>query len=52
MTVKEYLNQKFMYGSELLPLGLIIADLQERAPNQACIDRYLQGLFASQTPIV
>ena len=45
---QKLLNRKYKYGGELLPLGVIVADLQENAPNQRCVDRYLQGLFLKQ----
>lgn len=48
MKTKEYLQQKFIYGGELLPLGTIIVDLQRISLNQQCVDRYLQGMFLKQ----
>lgn len=52
MSTKEYLEQRFLYGGEIKKLGDIILDLQRIAPNQQCIDRYLQGLFLTQKPIL
>ena len=46
----KFLNQKYMYGGEIMKLGSIIADLQQILPNQKCVDRYLQGLLLTQTP--
>lgn len=48
--VNEFLQQKYMYGGKLLLLGSIIIDLQKNAPNQQCVDRYLQGMFLKQKP--
>lgn len=38
------LQELYWYGGEQWTLGAIIVDLQRTAPNQACVDRYLQGL--------
>lgn len=34
----------YWYGGEQWTLAAIIEDLQRTAPNQACVDRYVQGL--------
>ena len=47
---EKFLQQKYMYGGELMSLGSIIIDLQNTAPNQQCVDRYLQGMFLMQNP--
>lgn len=49
--MNNFLNQKYLYGGEIWELGNIILDLQKKAPNQQCVDRYLQGLLYSQKPI-
>ena len=41
---KTAMDVLYWYGGELLPLRAIIKDLQRIAPNQACVDRYVQGL--------
>lgn len=51
MSIKKYLEQRFLYGGEIKELGSIILDLQRIAPTQQCVDRYLQGLFLAQKPI-
>ena len=51
MTIKNFLNQKYLYGGEICELGNIIIDLQKKAPNEQCVDRYLQGLLRTQKPI-
>lgn len=41
----------YWYGGEQLPLGAIMKNLQAIAPNQACVDRYVQGLqLAAEKP--
>ena len=45
------LNQKYLYGGEVWKLGDIIIDLQQKAPNQQCVDRYLQGMLRNQVSI-
>ena len=47
----KFLNKKYQYGGRVLELSKIIIDLKKRAPNQLCVDRYVQGLLLSQKPI-
>ena len=47
----ERLTDKLMqtpvnYGGEIVPLGQVWVELQKIAPNQACVDRYIQGLLS------
>ena len=49
--LKTMLNERYWYGGEVWKLGDIIIDLQKKAPNQQCVDRYLQGMLRHQTPI-
>lgn len=49
--LEDFLHQRYMYGGKVCKLGHIIIDLQNKAPNQACIDQYLLGLFKTQEPI-
>ena len=38
-----YYDQIVTFGGERMTRGHMIAELQRLAPNQACVDRYLQG---------
>ena len=51
MKKPKFLNLRYFYGGEIWRLGDIIIDLQNKAPNQQCVDRYLQGLLRNQKPI-
>jgi hypothetical protein len=42
-TETRYLSEIISYGGERMTRGEMIADLQRIAPNQAFVDRYLQG---------
>jgi len=48
MKTKKLMQKKYWYGGELWSLGDIIIDLRKKAPNQKCVDRYLQGLLLMQ----
>ena len=49
--LENFLHQRYIYGGKVTKLGHIIIDLQNKAPNQECVDRYLLGLFETQEPI-
>ena len=51
MKLNNFLHQKYMYGGKTCKLGDIIIDLQKKAPDQAYVDKYIQGLLMSQEPI-
>jgi len=39
------LDELVDYGGEWVTVAAMIEHLQSVAPNQACVDRYLQGFF-------
>ncbi len=45
MSIKEYFNQKVMYGGEICRLGDVYLDLQKITSNQRLIDIYICGLL-------
>ena len=47
----KFIDLRYLYGGEIWRLGDIIIDLQNKAPNRQCVDRYLQGLLRNQKPV-
>ena len=48
MNIQENLNQLFMYGGEIWPLGRIIIDLEAKAMNPRAVSCYIRGLMQNK----
>ena len=41
------MQTRVCYGGKIVSLGEVCIDLLKIAPNQKCVDRYIQGLLLS-----